>query len=365
MLMLAALCVGLWIGDEPPCYGVLDATIMRPSSDRLNEAFERDLPKSFEGASIALRFAGFREGNLLVGTDYRHRLVPEPDPVFENERQTVSRFNGLLREYGADLIRPFVRNVEASAISSIEATVYLLKRNDRTFAIHVERTEIGVLPSLFPSLFSSTPREAPGSTPPSASPQMRTDNNSVVSLLLVSLVVVGALVGALLWPFDEPDYTWRVRLRDLRATGVAFGLIAAFLFWTRSYWYHEVDRAFMWGLKGGSNATQVMAWVLPTNIEEAVVALRDSAFKEGSYSVGAVHHQRRVAQTNDDSELKRNGILRFNIILEDHNAVFVRPFRKDIPRMVFPEVPVRVYLLQRKDGTMAVHATGTTAIPFL
>ena len=153
-LLLATFCIGLWVAHEPPCHGILDHTAIRISTDRLNAGFAQLLPDTFEGASIALRLAGFQEGNRLVGTDYRHRPVPEPNPVFDEERRTVARFNQLLREHKAELIRPFAKSIEASAIRMITITIYLLKKPNGSITIHARRTEHKVLPGFLQDLLA-------------------------------------------------------------------------------------------------------------------------------------------------------------------------------------------------------------------
>ena len=153
LLVLVGLWVGLWVGEQPYCHNSFDEMTLIMHKNFLSKNFERRLPKTFEEASIALRFAGFFEGNPMVGTDYRHRPVPEPNPLFEKERQTVSRFNELLSMYGAEMLRPFEGRADELGIRTIKTDVYLLKRKDGSFAVHAEKTELSVIPKFFPRLF--------------------------------------------------------------------------------------------------------------------------------------------------------------------------------------------------------------------
>ena len=153
LLVLVGLWVGLWVGEQPYCHNNLDEMTLRMHRNSLSETLERLLPKTFEEASIALRFAGFFEGNPMVGTDYRRRPVPEPNPVLDEERQTITRFNELLTKHNAEMLRPFVGRAGELGIRTIKTDVYLLKRKDGSFTIHAERTELSVIPKLFPRLF--------------------------------------------------------------------------------------------------------------------------------------------------------------------------------------------------------------------
>ena len=189
-----------------------------------------------------------------------------------------------------------------------------------------------------------------------------------VSIGVMSIVVMLAtLAGAMLWPFDDRRNRRLTRWRQLRAIGLAAGLVAGFLYWSRSYWYDEIDRAVMWGPTPGPNddISHVMERALPVSLEEAIVVLRKSGFEEGWYGIGAVHHYRRVPEPGEASELKRNWIRSLNSMLEEHNATSVRRFEKRVTRMVFPPAPLFVYLLVKRDGRMIVYAQFRSGIVFL
>ena len=178
----------------------------------------------------------------------------------------------------------------------------------------------------------------------------------------IALTSIAVMLGALAWtmvrtapPLDHSRQAWRKRLRTI---GLAVGLSTGFMYWSRSYWYDEIDRVVMWAEREGfdGNISQAMAKALPTSLGEAIVVLRRSGYNEGSYIVGAVHHYRPVPEPGEASELQRRIIRRLNEVLEDHDAISVRPFSKRIPQMIFEPVRVQLYLLLRRDGSMAVYA---------
>ena len=172
------------------------------------------------------------------------------------------------------------------------------------------------------------------------------------------MVVLATLVWAMLWPLlgeeDRPPTRWRGRL----AIGLLVGLNAGFLHWARSYWYGEINRAVIWGERQGfdGNISRAIAKALPTNLGETIVALRNSGFNEGSYTVGAVHYRRRVPEPGKASEKQRRVIRSWNEQLDEYDATSLRPFTKLIPRIVYPPAEVTIYLMVKKDGSMAVYA---------
>ena len=89
----------------------------------------------------------------MVGTDYRHRPVPETNPLLEEEIRTAARFNDILNQYNAEILRPFFATADKLGIHTIRADVHLLRREDGSFAIHAERTESSVFTGLFSRLF--------------------------------------------------------------------------------------------------------------------------------------------------------------------------------------------------------------------
>ena len=104
------------------------------------------------------------------------------------------------------------------------------------------------------------------------------------------------------------------------------------------------------------DVTDVVAKHLPTNFHEAEEVLERLGFTAGHRTVGAIY-QRRVPPEPPLVDAVEKGIfVLFNQLLDEYDAVFVKKFYRSIPRLIFPNPGIHLYLFMKKDGSMAVRA---------
>ena len=122
----------------------------------------------------------------------------------------------------------------------------------------------------------------------------------------------------------------------------------------------DLDRAIVrgWGQAVNGDVTEIVASHLPNDFHMAVRGLRRLGFTAGNRTVGVIHRRQPVPEVPLVSKADRGSFVHFNRVLDEYDAVLVRPFYRSIPGTIpgafFRGPGVHLYLFMKEDGSMAL-----------
>ena len=127
----------------------------------------------------------------------------------------------------------------------------------------------------------------------------------------------------------------------------------------------RLDRAILTRVDRGHllDIADVLARVLPTEYRAAVAALKFSGFRNEDRMVGATYRRRAVPEPNEVNREEREAILHFNRLLDEHDAVLVKKFTREIPQVHRPDVSVTVYMFGKQNGRLTFSAQVADGLP--
>ena len=142
-------------------------------------------------------------------------------------------------------------------------------------------------------------------------------------------------------------------------------VIGAIGMWLSSYtWPTDLGRAIIQSGRTHDDVSDIVARHLPSDLNGAIQGLRDMGFEEGNRYVGASYRHRPIPELNEVNKIERMMISDYNKMLDEHNAVMIKRFRKEIVLFGARDFKLYVYLMIKKNGTMTVYSRSYTSVIF-